>query len=106
MVPSPASNSSRLVAGDDQVSCVTRSGLYWLSPPASGEMRAGSVMPYVVPSHARQTTCSSQKPLNLFRGVICQVMRTSPFSHVRSVYSGRLESGTYVHFALSPAFWL
>src|SRR3954468_376837 len=102
----PASNSSRLVAGDDHVSCVTRSGLYWLRPPASGEMRAGSVMPYVVPSQARQTTCSSQKPLILLRGVICHVTRTSPFSHVRSVYSGLVRSGTYVHFVGSPEFWL
>src|SRR5213075_211298 len=102
----PASKSSRLVAGDDHVSCVTRSGLYWLRPPASGEMRAGSVMPYVVPSHARQTTCSSQKPLILLRGVACQVMRTSPFSHVRSVNCGLLGSGRYVHFDGSPEFWL
>src|SRR5438128_2508777 len=102
----PASRSSRLVAGDDHVACVTRSGLYWLRPPASGAMRAGSVMPYVVPSHTRQTTCSSQNPLILLRGVICHVMRPSAFSHVRSVNSGRVVSGRYVHFVGSPAFWL
>jgi hypothetical protein len=90
----PASKSRRFVAGDDQVAWVTRSGLYWLSPPASGDMRAGSVMPYVVPSHVRHTTCSSQKPPILLRLVACQVTRPLMFSHVRSVYWGCVRSGS------------
>ena len=42
----------------------------------------------VVPSHVRQTTCSSQKPPILCLAVACQVMRPLMFSHLRSVNCG------------------
>ena len=49
--------------------CMTRSGLVAPTLPASGDTRAGSVMPEVCPSQLRQVACSSQKPLILFVGV-------------------------------------
>ena len=72
---------------------MTRSGLVAPTLPASGDTRAGSVMPELWPSHLRHVACSSQKPLILFFGVACQVTRALTFSQVRSEKPGRLRSG-------------
>jgi hypothetical protein len=79
--------------GDDQLACITRSGLVAPTLPASGDRRGGSVMPDVCPSHLRQVACSSQKPLILFLALACQVTRPLTFSQVRSENPGREKSG-------------
>src|SRR5215510_8260892 len=103
MPPQPASSSSLFVHGDDHVSCGTRSGLVWLMPRASGDTRAGSVMPVVRPLHVRQFACSSQNTPTLLRALICHVMRPLMFSDVRSLYAGWERSGAYSHLVGSPA---
>ena len=80
--------------GDDQVIWFTRIGRTDWTPIASGDTRAGSVMPCVIPSHFRQIHCSSQKAPILLRAVACQVTRPLTFSHVRSEYAGWLRSGS------------
>src|SRR5436190_17516118 len=89
----PASSSSRLAAGDDHVTCDTRTGCVELTPMASGVTCGGSPAELdVIPEHLRQNDCSSQKALILCRAAACHVRRRLAFSHVRSVYSGRLKS--------------
>jgi hypothetical protein len=78
LAPPPASSSRRFVAGDDQVTCCTR-GDAWLLPRASGAVVA---LPPL--SQDVQTRCSSQKMLNLLRGVACSVSRTLAFFQVPS----------------------
>src|SRR5204862_2302543 len=100
------SRSNLFVRGDDQVTCVTRSGFVWLTPRASGATRGGSVIPVVRPVHVRQFACSSQKTPTLLRVLTCHVMRPLAFSDVRSLKAGRLKSGEYSHLVGSPALWL
>src|SRR4030095_10355267 len=45
--PNPASRRRRLVTRDDKVACITRNGFVAPTLPASGDTRAGSVMPDV-----------------------------------------------------------
>ena len=71
------------VANSQEVTFTTSGATIW----------AGEASPVDVPSHLRQTACSSQKTPILFRGVACQVIRPLAFSHVRSVNPGRLKSG-------------
>ena len=65
--------------GDAHVACITRSGLVAPTLPASGESRAGSVIPDVWPSHLRHVACSSQNPLTLFLALACHVARPLMF---------------------------
>ncbi len=81
-----------MVIGEFQDACITRSGLVAPTLPASGDTRAGSVIPDVCPSQLRQVACSSQKPLILFFELACHVMRPLRFSQVRSEKPGRLSS--------------
>src|SRR5262245_24950259 len=97
--PHPASSSSRLVTGDDHVTCCTR-GPAWLFPRASG-----AVVALPPPVHDVQSRCSSQKTLNLWRGEACHVRRPLTFLHVPSSVAC-VSVGTYVHAFTSPAFAL
>src|SRR5688500_18932749 len=107
LVPRAASNSTRLVHGEDQVACWTRWGMNAATPSASGDV-VGDAEPLteVAPVHFRQIACSSQKIEILFRGEACTVSRALSPSHVRSEYAGRSRSGTYVQTSARPAFWL
>ena len=80
--PTPASSSSRLVTGDDQVVCCTR-GAAWLLPRASG-----AVVALPPPMHDVHNRCSSQKKLNLFRADACQ--RQPPVDVLPRAIVGRL----------------
>src|SRR5262245_60421563 len=73
LLPRPASSRSLFVAGEDHVTCCTRGGA-WLLPRASGDVVALPPLWQDV-----QSRCSSQKKLNLFRGVACSVSRTFTF---------------------------
>src|SRR6185295_3511045 len=93
-----ASNSSLLVAGDENVICCVRDGgpiSPW--PSASGDVVGlGNPDCGPAPLHGRQIACSSQKAPNFARAAACQVRRTLAFSQVRSWNSCRLKSGAYV----------
>src|SRR5688572_11791104 len=105
VLPKPASTSSRSDSGADHVACTTRAGRP-KTPTASGDTRVGSTPAGVAPVQVRQSACSSQKALTLWRLVICHVRRALAFSKRRSEYAIRLESGAYSHFAGSPALRL
>src|SRR5688572_15150612 len=100
-VPTPASSSTRLVAGDVQLACCTRWGKPIVVPAASGE-----VVDEPLPMQLTQTDVSSQKTPILLREVACHVsLRPSAF-HVPSPVARRVRSGSYVHAAGLPAFLL
>src|SRR3954463_16745469 len=76
-----ASSSSRLVHGDNQVTCQRSSGRP-RTPTALGEMGDGSAGPGAPPVQRRHNDCSPQKPPILLRGVPCHVSRALAFSYV------------------------
>src|SRR6186713_987279 len=102
VAPKAVSTSRRFDKGADHVACTTRSGRP-KTPTASGDARGGSTPAGVAPVQVRQSVCSSQKTLTLWRRVICHVTRALAFSNKRSEYALRLESGAYDHFTASPA---
>src|SRR6185436_5204823 len=109
VVPHPASNSTRLVVGDENVICCVRDGgpiSPW--PSASGEV-VGLGNPFCGPApvHVRQMACSSQKMPNLARCAAWNVSRRLAFSHVRSWMAWFFRSGAYVQALGLPAlrFW-
>src|SRR4030095_14240391 len=94
VLPKPASTSTRFDRGADHEACATRSGRP-KTPTASGDTRGGSTPAGVAPVQVRQSVCSSQRTLTLFRRVTCHVTRALAFSNRRSQYAIRLESGAY-----------
>src|SRR5262245_56705984 len=98
-VPTPASSRTRLVSGDDHVTCCTCAGVLLMRPNASGAVVGAE--PFGQPKHL---SCSSQYRLILLRLVACQVRRAVPLACIWKFSPGLSRSCSYSHFVGSPAF--
>ncbi|MNC89069.1 hypothetical protein D3C83_49630 [compost metagenome] len=76
----PASASRRFVSGEDQVIWWNRWKSVSQVPPAD----SGATVGDPPAMHSRHIFCSSQKMLNLLRGVACHVRRSGTFVQVPS----------------------